>query len=219
MTFSAELGAASVRRARSAILRALDAETERARLPERPVRRWEEPGGAFVTLRTFPAALLRGCVGYPRPVLSLGQAIEQAAVAAALEDPRFPPVTAAEARELVVEVSLLSVPEPVVGDDAVRRRASVVVGRHGLIVSAPGASGLLLPQVAVEEGWDVEEFLARAGEKAGLSRNAWRDPATRLERFEAEVFAEVAPGGDVVRVAVGPPEERAERRGPGSSVR
>ncbi|MGI0054334.1 MAG: TIGR00296 family protein [Thermoplasmata archaeon] len=158
-----------------------------------------ERAGVFVTLKRYPSNELRGCVGFPWPTLPRGEAIDRAAVAAGLDDPRFPPVEPAELDHLVLEVSLLTSPEPIGAEDADGRRGGVEVGRHGLIVSAHGASGLLLPQVAVEQGWDAETFLDATCEKAGLSRGAWRKPGTRVDRFEAAVFAERSPGGEVGR--------------------
>jgi AmmeMemoRadiSam system protein A len=106
------------------------------------------------------------------------------AVAAAVEDPRFPPVTLGEAPSLRFEISALTVPEPVPDP------AAIQVGRHGLIASRGGRKGLLLPQVAPEWGWDRREFLEHTCRKAGLPPDAWKDPATRLEWFEAEVWGE-----------------------------
>ena len=108
-------------------------------------------------------------------------------------------VSADEIDGLTVEVSLLTRPELVPGTTAEERKRGVVIGRHGLIVSAFGASGLLLPQVAVEEGLDAASFLAATCEKAGLAPDAWEHSATRVERFAASVFAEIAPRGSVVR--------------------
>lgn len=212
MRFSLDLGVASVRRARHAIEATLGREAGTEPLSEKPRAEWNERGGVFVTLRTYPDAELRGCIGFPRPVLPLGRAIDEAAAAAAREDPRFLPLRPAELGAVVVEVSLLSVPEPIGAADAAGRIASVGVGRDGLIVSVGGASGLLLPQVAVEERWSAEEFLDRTCEKAGLPRNAWRHASTRVERFEAAVFGEVAPQGEVVSVLAGPAATKSSAR-------
>ena len=160
---------------------------------------FSEPRGAFVTLRRHPGGELRGCIGYPLPVLPLGEAVRSAAVSAATEDPRFPRVRAAELPSLTVEVSVLTLPVPLRAsrpDEVVRE---VTVGRDGLIVDGYGTSGLLLPQVAPEQGWSSEELLEGTCEKAGLPARAWRDPKVRVRRFEAEVFYERAPGGPVVR--------------------
>ena len=172
-----------------------------------------ERRGAFVTLKRYPDDALRGCIGYPLPVLPLRSAIAGAAVAAAVEDYRFRPLRAAEIPHITVEVSVLTVPEPVkfaTPDEAIR---SIVVGRDGLIVEGLGTSGLLLPQVAPEQGWSAEELLDGTCEKAGLPPRAWRDPRVKVRRFEAEIFRETRPGGDVVR------EDAAGLKPPGRSAR
>jgi uncharacterized protein len=201
---SAQDGAAAVRLARARLERALAAPA----LPGgRPVAElspvFEEPRGVFVTLRRHPSGELRGCIGFPLPVLPLARAVAEAAVSAATEDPRFPRVRGSELAALTIEVSVLTVPEPIAATRAEERLRAVEVGRDGLIVDGYGTTGLLLPQVAPEQGWNAEELLAGTCEKAGLSPNAWRDPKVRLRRFEAEVFAERTPGGEVDRETTG----------------
>jgi uncharacterized protein len=165
---------------------------ERERLP--PV--FDEKRGVFVTLRRFPGDELRGCIGYPLPVLLLRTALARAAVAAALEDPRFARVRALELSKLSIETSVLTAPVVVPAHEPAQRVRSVRVGRDGLIVDGFGTSGLLLPQVALEQGWTAEEFLNGTSEKAGLPRHAWRDSRVTVRRFEAEVFRERSPGGE-----------------------
>jgi hypothetical protein len=189
-------GMLAVRLARGAIAHALGGGPGEGILPALPPV-FAEPRGAFVTLRRHPSGALRGCIGYPLPVLPLEEAIVRAAVAAAVEDPRFRPIRAAELSAIAVEVSVLSVPVPLPSGSPEAARAAIRVGRDGLILDARGTSGLLLPQVAVEQGWSVDEFLDGVSEKAGLPPGAWRLPSARLRRFEAQVFAEVAPGGEV----------------------
>ena len=140
--------------------------------------------GAFVTLHA--GGDLRGCIGQAEPRDPLGEVIVHCARAAALEDPRFPPVAPSEVAALDIEVSVLTPPERLAD------LSSVVVGRHGLIVSRGGRRGLLLPQVPVEWGWTREEFLAHVCRKAGLAADAWQHGAEVLA-FEAEIFSE----GDV----------------------
>lgn len=155
--------------------------------------------GVFVTLRTAPDGDLRGCIGFPRPSLPLGRAIAEAALAAAAEDPRFPPLGPEELPGITVEVSALTPPErldPIVPEEL---PAKVRVGTDGLIVEGEGAGGLLLPQVALEQGWSAEQFLAGTCQKAGLSPGRWRRPGLRWARFQSQVFAEEAPGGPVRR--------------------
>ncbi|EQD76098.1 AMMECR1 domain-containing protein [mine drainage metagenome] len=184
----------AVREARAAIAGSLG-------LPARPTGTpppdAEEPRGVFVTLVDLSSGELRGCIGYPLPVLPLAEAVRGAAVASAREDPRFPSLLPEEFDRIVVEVSILTPPELIAASDPEGRLASVEVGRDGLIVRARGASGLLLPQVAVVQGWGASEFLDATCEKAGLPFAAWRQASTVVERFRAEVFAEVEPNGPV----------------------
>lgn len=140
-----------------------------------------EPRGAFVTLRK--RGELRGCIGYAEPLAPLGRTVIQAAILAASEDPRFPPVGADELESIRIEVSVLTRPREISNAREVR------VGTHGLIVERDGRKGLLLPQVPVENGWDREAFLEQASLKAGLPRDAWRRGA-KLSVFEAIVFHE-----------------------------
>jgi uncharacterized protein (TIGR00296 family) len=158
----------------------------------------EEKRGVFVTLLEYPSDDLRGCIGFPLPHFPLREGIPQAARAAALEDPRFPPVRPSELDRVVVELSILTVPEPVPGSTPEERVRGVTVGVHGLIVDGFGTSGLLLPQVAPEQGWDAERFLAGTCEKAGLPSRAWREPGVRVRRFQARIYREAAPHGEVV---------------------
>ncbi len=139
------------------------------------------PRGAFVTLTK--AGALRGCVGFIEPVLPLGRTVIRAAIYAATEDPRFPPVRAAELADLRLEISVLTPPREIAKSGLVR------VGRHGLIVEKDGRKGLLLPRVPVDHGWDRETFLGETCVKAGLPRDAWRRGA-KLSVFEAIVFHE-----------------------------
>lgn len=139
-----------------------------------------QPLGAFVTLTQQGA--LRGCIGYIEALLPLDETIVHGGAAAALQDPRFPPVTFRELADLHIEISVLSPLAPIAPEE-------VVVGTHGLVVEQGRARGLLLPQVPVEWGWDRLEFLAHTCRKAGLHADAWRNGA-KLFGFTAEVFGE-----------------------------
>jgi len=200
---SIEEGAAAVRLARRALENALgpapvpDPTKFGADEPMPAV--FSEPRGVFVTLKRHPDGALRGCIGYPLPVLPLRAAIAGAAVAAGVEDYRFRPVRAADLPRITLETSVLTVPVPVRFSSPEEAVRAITVGRDGLIVDGLGASGLLLPQVAPEQGWSAEELLDGTCEKAGLPPRAWHDPRVSVRRFEAEVFREVAPGGAIVR--------------------
>ena len=139
-----------------------------------------EPRGAFTTLHLD--GNLRGCVGYVYPVKALHRTVAETAVAAAFNDTRFPPVTAEEAARLKIEISVLSPILPIAAED-------IEAGRHGLVVTLGSRRGLLLPQVALEFGWDAPTFLAETCHKAGLPLDAWERGAV-IEAFTAEVFHE-----------------------------
>ncbi|NMB79282.1 MAG: TIGR00296 family protein [Methanomicrobiales archaeon] len=148
---------------------------------------FEQKRGVFVTLTIKEQ--LRGCIGFPYPVIPLGDAIRQAAVAAALEDPRFRPVTADELKKIDLEVTVLTPPQTMEGDPEDRPN-KVVVGKHGLIIRGRGTSGLLLPQVATDYSWDARTFLDHTCTKAGLPENAWHDSRVELLTFEGQIFSE-----------------------------
>lgn len=139
--------------------------------------------GAFVTLRIDGA--LRGCIGHLDSECCLGETIQRVAMAAATEDPRFPPLHRRELGSVVIEISVLGPLEPCSDP------SQLVVGRHGVVVDDGARRGLLLPQVAVEWGWDGFTFLSQVCLKAGLAPNAWQHGAD-IFRFEAEVFEEPA---------------------------
>ncbi len=141
-----------------------------------------EPRGLFVTLRKKEQ--LRGCIGTIAPEGDLSRAVPRFALCSAFEDPRFPPLEPSELPECTIEISVLSPPRRIT--DA----AEIVAGRDGLILEVHGRRGLLLPQVAIEWGFDRETFLAEVSKKAGLPPDAWRAPEALLWIFQAEVFGE-----------------------------
>ncbi len=161
-----------------------------------------EHRGVFVTinLATSDPEKLRGCIGFPYPVKPLGRAIQEATVAAASEDPRFPPVAVGELGSVVLEVSILTPPEVIDVPSPQDLAARVRIGTDGLIVSRFGLSGLLLPQVATEYSMDSTEFLSQTCMKAGLPPDSWLEKETEVRAFQAEIFAERTPRGEVVRL-------------------
>ncbi len=147
-----------------------------------PSTHLSEPRGAFTTL--YLNGNLRGCVGYPAPLIPLYRAVIETARAAAIDDPRFLPVTIDEAPRLRISLSILSTLQPIAAEQ-------IVVGQHGLVISQGPQRGLLLPQVPVEHGWDRITFLEQTCLKAGLPPPAWKIGAgTKIEAFTAEVFAD-----------------------------
>jgi len=147
-----------------------------------------KPAAAFVTLHE--RGELRGCIGLMRFEVPLWLNVRDAARAAALEDPRFMPVSRPEVQELDIEVSVLE--PPVELGDA----AGFEAGRHGIVVERGMRRALLLPQVASEMGWGAEQMLDAVCRKAGLEGDAWRDKRTRLFVFDSRCFGEDA--GSVV---------------------
>ena len=142
-----------------------------------------EPAGAFVTLHRD--GQLRGCVGQVESPDSLGDTVARAAINAALHDSRFPEVEADEVSSLEIEISVLSPPEPIAPE-------AILLGRHGLLIVKGEYRGLLLPQVATERRWSSQRFLEETCAKAGLPRDAWREPSTRVLAFAAEVFSDTS---------------------------
>jgi len=185
-------GETAVRLARTAIRECLNngRKIESENLPEI----FKEKRGVFVTLNKKTKEL-RGCIGRPYPVLPLGEAIILSAINAAREDPRFLPVELQELDELVIEVTVLTVPKRI---NAKPRDIpdKIIVGRDGLIVSTGMCSGLLLPQVAVEHGFDSAEFLCQTCMKAGLMPDAWLEGA-QVYCFEGQIFEELEPEGKI----------------------
>lgn len=162
----------------------------------------DEDSGVFVTLNKIESGReeLRGCIGYPEPIMKLSEALVQAAIAAAVNDPRFPPVRLKEMDDIIVEVSVLTRPKLLKVESRKDLLNLIKIGRDGLIVERGFARGLLLPQVPVEEKWNVEEFLQYTCIKAGLPPNAWLDERTKIYSFTARVFKEQSPRGEVVEV-------------------
>jgi hypothetical protein len=158
-----------------------------------------EKSGVFVTLNsTRPTPQLRGCIGYPFPTDPLAVATVRSAIEAATGDPRFDHVELAEFKErVVVEVSVLTAPKELTAKEPVERAKEIQIGRDGLIVGRGARRGLLLPQVAPEWKWDAEEFLSNCCLKAGLPPDAWLDEDTRVEKFQAIIFEESGPNGEV----------------------
>ncbi len=152
-----------------------------------PTRTFHEPRlleerGAFVTLKI--QGELRGCIGQFTADEPLWQVVKDRARMSALEDPRFPPVSPDEVPSLDIEISALT---PLRDVKSVNE---IEVGRHGIFITRGFCRGTLLPQVATENGWNRETFLIHTCRKAGLPDNAWKEPATRVQIYAADVFGE-----------------------------
>jgi len=164
----------------------------------------QQKAGIFVTLNyvtTSEKEYLRGCIGFPLPEKPVYQGVIEAAIAAATEDPRFPPLDKHEIGNIIFEVSVLTPPQEIKANpvDYVKE---IQIGRDGLLLHWRFGSGLLLPQVAVELKWDVEDYLSNICYKAGAPPDVWLDPSSKLYKFQAAVFKEVEPRGKVVGVGL-----------------
>ena len=171
--------------ARRAIVEAVSSQKPAACIPHSGV--FAEKRGVFVTLHA--RGRLRGCIGVIEAFEPLGESITRCAASAAFEDPRFSPVSQEEVRELQIELSLLSPPEPILPQN-------IEIGKHGLLISQAAKRGLLLPQVAVQHKLGREQFLEETCRKAGLAAHAWQEPETQILGFTCEVFSETATSGD-----------------------
>jgi AmmeMemoRadiSam system protein B/AmmeMemoRadiSam system protein A len=141
--------------------------------------------GAFTTLKE--AGRLRGCIGYTSAIKPLYMTVRDTATLAALRDPRFQPVSAAELPKLEYEISVLSPLRRVMDIDEIK------IGRHGLLMKNGASEGLLLPQVPVEQGWDLQTFLEQTCRKAQMDSGCWKDENTDIFMFTAVVFGEHKP--------------------------
>jgi AmmeMemoRadiSam system protein A len=146
----------------------------------KPTSNLQENRGAFVSLHKN--GRLRGCIGQIVPANPLYQTIADMAIAAAFDDPRFDPLTAKEFKDLELEISVLTPMERLKNADEIE------IGKHGLYLKKGFYSGLLLPQVAAEYGWDPITFLEETCRKAGLPRNAWKEKNTEIYLFSADIF-------------------------------
>ncbi len=165
--------------ARQAVVEAVSRRELPAAIPQDGI--FGERRGVFVTLHV--RGELRGCLGTTRNDEPLGDAIVRCGASAALRDPRFPPIHSDDLGELEIEISLLSEVSAMLPEE-------IEIGRHGLVIADEGHRGLLLPQVASEHNLSREEFLAETCQKAGLPRDAWKLPTTRIQAFTCEIFAD-----------------------------
>jgi len=150
--------------------------------------------GVFVTLEKNKE--LRGCIGFIEPFDKFENLLREAAIAAATQDPRFFPVSIGEMKEITVEVSILSKPQPLQRP----YEKNIKIGRDGLIIYYGPFSGLLLPIVAVEERWNEIEFLENVCLKAGLDKDSWKDKNAKIFVFTTQVFREKTPNGEIEEV-------------------
>lgn len=175
---------------------------KRIGVPEGLPEKLLQPCGVFVTINTVKSSgekELRGCIGYPYPTSPLAQAVIDSAISSATQDPRFYPLSLSELDSVVFEVSVLTPPQLVEVEKPSEYPSKIKVGEDGLIVERGFYKGLLLPQVPVEWNWDEEEFLCQCCIKAGLPPDSWLIKGTKVYKFQAIIFEEEKPKGEVRR--------------------
>jgi uncharacterized protein len=166
---------------------------------EKLLQVFSENRGAFVTLHTYPGQELRGCIGYPEPVFPLHKALAECAVYAC-QDSRFKRVSKEELSRIIFEVSILTKPQTIECNSPKDYPSKIKTGEDGLIVKKGFHSGLLLPQVATEYNFSPEDFLDHTCMKAGLPAGSWLDKNCKIWKFQAEIFGEKTPGGEIEKV-------------------
>ncbi|MFX1442154.1 MAG: TIGR00296 family protein [Promethearchaeota archaeon] len=200
--FSVEDGKLLIQFARKNIENYLK-QSKRIPVPEVIKEKFGDKYGAFVTLNTYnvPGNPLRGCIGYIEPIYPLYDVIHKVSISSATEDPRFPSVTLEEMDNIIIELSILTPPKLIEVNDPKEYLEKIVIGRDGLIAEKGMSRGLLLPQVPVEHdrNWSVEEFLRHTCQKAWLSADEWKDKKTKIFSFQAILFEEEKPKGEVIR--------------------
>ncbi len=177
---------------------------EEMMIPEVLKEKFKENYGAFVTLNTHNAKgnPLRGCIGYIEPKFALYDVIHKVSISSATEDTRFSSVSIDEMDTITIEISILTPPKILEVSSPNEYLEKIVIGRDGLIVERGMKRGLLLPQVPIDHdrNWDVETFLNHTCSKAWLSSDAWKDiKGTKISSFQAIIFEEKTPLGEVVR--------------------
>jgi len=173
--------------------------------PENTPKKLFEQCGVFVTINKLRHGQkeLRGCIGYPYPTNPLVEAVIDSAINSATQDPRFYPLSLSELGEVVFEISVLTPPEVVEVKKPEEYVTKIKVGEDGLIVEKGIFKGLLLPQVPVEWGWREEEFLCQCCIKAGVPPDSWLTKGTKIYKFNAIIFEEETPQGEVKRKLLG----------------
>ena len=188
-------GIAAVSIARRAIVQ----EVTGKRSPARTAIRNDVPSGVFVTINTYPALELRGCIGFIEPVYKLSEAIEHAA-RSACHDPRFSPLKERELDNVVVEVTILTPSKLIEVKEKSDLLKAIKIGRDGLVLEYRNRRSVFLPQVPVEWEWDVPEYLENLCLKAGIGKDKWKDKDCNIFSFEGKIFKETSPNGNITEV-------------------
>jgi len=158
------------------------------KVPDTIKKKFDEKQGVFVTLNIDGE--LRGCIGFPEPVLPLYEAVIESARSAAFSDPRFMPLSKEEFDKVHIELSVLTVPELIKVKKSEDYLNKIKIGSDGLIIRGEYGSGLLLPQVFTEYKCNPKKALEMTCQKAGLSSDAWKDLKNKIFKFQAHIFEE-----------------------------
>ncbi len=164
-------------------------------------KKFYEKKGVFVTLNrvTSSGKELRGCIGYPLPEKPLIESLIDSAISAATKDLRFEKVRIDELNNIILEVSVLTPPKKISVSSPEEYVNHITIGKDGLIIRWKYGSGLLLPQVPIEQGWGIEEFLSYACLKAGAISDYWRYSNIDIYKFNCVIFDETSPRGKIIR--------------------
>jgi uncharacterized protein (TIGR00296 family) len=197
--YSLEEGEELVRAARNAIELSIISQNLDKEIIEKKLNKFDQKHGVFVTIYHYPTRTLRGCIGFMEGIGPIKRLIVDAAIGAAAEDPRFVPISHLEFEHMIIEVSILSKTERIIGEPQ-EIKEQVKIGRDGLVIEYGYHKGLLLPIVAVDQRWYPEEFLENVCIKAGLPDHMWKQHDIFLYRFSTQVFREVEPRGKIEEV-------------------
>jgi len=162
-------------------------------------RKLNEKHGVFVTIKEFSSRMLRGCIGLITPTC-LYEAVQHAALSAAFKDTRFPSLQKKELGNVIFEISVMTEPTLVSGENLDELKKKIEIGRDGLIISNGSYSGLLLPQVPIEQDWSVDVFLENLCYKAGMTPNFLNDENTKIWKFQCQIFVESKPNGRIKEI-------------------
>ncbi len=162
--------------------------------------KYEEKVGVFTTLKKYSNNSLRGCIGFPKPIYPLYKALALSAIHAAVDDPRFEPLSLEELDNIIIEINILTEPRLIVVNNPEEYLEKIKIGEDGLLLEYKIYSGLLLPEVAVEEEWDVKTFLDYLCIKAGLYKDCWKTLPVKIYKFQSQIFAEKEPNGEIIEI-------------------
>lgn len=195
MRYSLEDGKIFIKAAREVIKEFL--EKRKIIYPEY-LKKYNEKAGVFVTVRKNKE--LRGCIGFPKPIYPLWKSLVLSSIYAATEDPRFEPLKIDEFNNITIEINILTEPELIRVKNPEEYPNKIKIGEDGLLLEYGIYSGILLPEVPIEEGWSEIEFLSYLCLKSGLPPDCWIKYPVKIYKFQSQIFREKEPNGDVEEV-------------------